>query len=312
MKLLKKTAFTLEIPDPFDFSLTVAKPAGWHWSVRNEIFKDGTLWTGMYLRGTPVGLKMSARKNTVRVAAYSESRLPAGDVRELESIVSEGLGAGEDLEGFYAFADGDPVLKKTVGDLRGMRLGRVDDLFGSTILAILLQMAPMKRSEEMMDAVLGLYGTAIDFDATSVTLWPPPEKIAGAPESDLRARAKLGYRSGRLVAAAKYIEGHPMSLRELAKLPGKDALKALTSIPGVGAYSAGIILWEASLPVDTWSVTILSELYLGKTPENPREAIGRVAADLTERFGKWSWLAFGYILNDLPELAKVYRLSRTT
>ena len=200
MKLLKNTRFTLDIPDPFDFALTVAKPAGWHWSIRNEIFEDGTLWTGIYTRGTPVGLKMSARKNTVRVTAYSESPLSPGDTEELKSILAEGLGAGEDLDGFYEFAKKDPVLKKTVGDLPGMRLGRVDDLFGSTILAILLQMAPMKRSEEMMDAVLRLYGTTIEFDTRSVTLWPTPEKIASTPESDLRTRAKLGYRSGRLVA----------------------------------------------------------------------------------------------------------------
>jgi 3-methyladenine DNA glycosylase/8-oxoguanine DNA glycosylase len=312
MKLLKNTRFTLDIPDPFDFSLTVAKPAGWHWSIRNEIFKDRNLWTGIYLGGTPVGLKMSARKNTVSVTAFSESPLPVRDTEELASIVAEGLGAGEDLKGFYEFAQQDPVLSKTVEDLRGMHLGRVDDLFGGTILAILLQMAPMKRSEEMMDAVLGLYGTPVEFDYKSVTLWPTPEKIAGIPESDLRSLAKLGYRSGRLIAAARYIADHPMSLRELAKLPGNEALKKLTSIPGVGAYSAGIILWEASLPVDTWSVTILSELYFGETPANPREAIDRVAASLTERFGKWSWFAFGYILNDLGELAKIYKLSRIT
>jgi 3-methyladenine DNA glycosylase/8-oxoguanine DNA glycosylase len=312
MKLLKKTRFTLDIPDPFDFSLTVAKPAGWHWSVRNEIFEDRTLWTGMYLGKKPIGLKMSAQMKTVSVTAYSASPLPPGDAEELASIVAEGLGAGEDLKGFYEFARQDPVLSKTVEDLRGMHLGRVDDLFGSTILAILLQMAPMKRSGEMMDAVLGMYGTTVEFDNKSVTLWPTPEKIAGTPESDLRSRAKLGYRSGRLIAAARYIADHPMSLRELAKLPGIEALKKLTSIPGVGSYSAGIILWEASLPVDTWSVTILSELYFGETPGNPREAIDRVTASLTERFGNWSWFAFGYILNDLPELAKIYQLSRIT
>ncbi|HVP94346.1 MAG TPA: hypothetical protein VMS89_04150 [Methanoregulaceae archaeon] len=312
MKLLRTTRFSLDIPEPFDFSRTVAKPAGWHWSVRNEIFEDGTLWTGMYLGRTPVGLKMSAVKNIVHVAAYSESPLPAGDVDELKSIVTEGLGAGEDLKGFYEFAQTDPVLSKTVEDLRGMRVGQVDDLFGSTILAILLQMAPMKRSEEMMNAVLRLYGTTVEFDGKSVTLWPTPEKIAATPESDLRGRAKLGYRSGRLIAAARYIADNPVSLRELAKLPGKEVLKKLTSIPGVGVYSAGIILWQASLPVDTWSVTILSELYFGETPDTPRDAIDHVVASLTERFGKWSWLAFAYILNDLQELAKVYRLSRIT
>ncbi|HTY15161.1 MAG TPA: hypothetical protein VMC42_05590 [Methanoregulaceae archaeon] len=312
MKLQKTTRFTLEIPEPFDFSLTVAKPAGWHWSIRNEIFEHGKFWTGLYVRDIPVGLKMSAIKNLVQVTAYSESRLPAGYQGDLESIVAEGLGADEDLGGFYEFAKNDPILLKTVEDLPGMRLGHVDDLFGSTILAILLQMAPMKRSEEMMDAVLRLYGTPIDFDEKSINLWPTPKKIAATPESDLRNRAKLGYRSGRLIAAARYITEHPMSIRELGKLPGKAALKNLMSIPGVGIYSAGIILWEATLPVDSWSVTILSELYFNETPEKPREAIDRVAAALTRRFGKWSWFAFGYILNDLRELAKIYRLSRIT
>ena len=41
MNLQKTSRFTLDIPDPFDFRLTVAKPAGWHWSVRHEIFEDG-------------------------------------------------------------------------------------------------------------------------------------------------------------------------------------------------------------------------------------------------------------------------------
>ena len=312
MKLLKNTRFTLDMPDPFDFPLTVAKPAGWHWSVPHELFEDGTLRTGMYVRGIPVGLNISARRNVVSVTAYSESKLPERDTGELESIVAAGLGRDEDLNGFYQFAQKDPVLSKTVEDLRGMRTGQVDDLFGSTILAILLQMAPMKRSGEMMDAVLRLYGTEVAFDGKSVTLWPTPEKIAATPESDLRSRAKLGYRAGRLISAAEYIADHPMSLRDLAALPGKEALKRLTAIPGVGPYSAGIILWQASLPVDTWSVTILSELYFGETPANPRTAIDHVVTGLNERFGGWSWLAFAYILNDLPELAKIYPLSRIT
>ena len=238
--------------------------------------------------------------------------LVSGTRDELKSIVAYGLGEQEDLTGFYEFAKQDPVLSKTIDDLSGMRIGQVDDLFGSTILAILLQMAPMARSEQMMDAVLGLYGTTVSFDEKSVTLWPKPGQVAEIPEADLRSRAKLGYRAGRLISAAKFIEDHPMSLRELATLPGKEAQKQLLSIPGVGVYSAGIILWQASLPIDTWSVTILSELYFGGTPDHPREAIDQVIADLTEKFGKWGWFAFAYILNDLDNLSKIYHLSRTT
>jgi DNA-3-methyladenine glycosylase II len=313
MHLTAKTQFDIDIPEPFVFSLTVAKPAGWHWSTPREIFREGVLWTGVYVEGIPLGLKMLTRtRNNVRVIAYSESPLGPAHREELVSIISSGLGRGEDLPGFYEFAKDDPVLALTVQDLRGMRVGQVDDLFGSTILAILLQMAPMKRSEQMMDAVLGLYGTPVTFDGNEVTLWPKPETIAATPESDLRSRAKLGYRAGRLIAAAAYIADNPLSLRDLAAMPGNEARKKLMAIPGVGAYSAGIILWQASLPVDTWSVTILSELYFGETPENPRGAIDPVKAELTERFGQWSWFAFAYIMNDLDRLAKIYHLSRTT
>ncbi len=312
MNLQETTRFALDIPEPFDFRLTVAKPAGWHWSTRHEIFEEGILWTGMYVQGTPVGLKMSAHKNIVKIIVYSESPLSPGIREELKSIVAYGLGEHEDLTGFYEFAKQDTVLSKTTKDLRGMRVGQVDDLFGSTILAILLQMAPMARSEQMMDAVLGLYGTTVRFDEKSVTLWPKPGQIAEIPEADLRGRAKLGYRAGRLISAAKFIEDHPMSLRELSILPGKEAQKQLMSIPGVGVYSAGIILWQASLPIDTWSVTILSELYFGGTPDHPRKAIDHVVAELTDKFGKWGWFAFAYILNDLDNLSKIYHLSRTT
>jgi len=43
MYLRHKPAFTLTIPGPFDFSLTVAKPAGWPWSTPKEIFENNTL-----------------------------------------------------------------------------------------------------------------------------------------------------------------------------------------------------------------------------------------------------------------------------
>ncbi len=81
-------------------------------------------------------------------------------------------------------------------------------------------------------------------------------------------------------------------------------------IPGIGRYSAGIILGQTSLPIDVWSVVIMSELFLGHTPEHPRTEIDQVASELTARWGEWRWFAFVYVLNDLENLAKEYGLSR--
>jgi DNA-3-methyladenine glycosylase II len=309
MQLRHETSFALTIPEPFDFALTVAKPAGWHWSTPKEIFGAGTLWTGLRIGTIPAGLVMSAKKNRVSVRSYTGSALAKTDREELMVIVRAGLGADEDLTGFYAFAQEDPVLKRATADHPGMRIGDVDDVFGGVVLAILLQMAPIARSGEMMDALLELAGTKISFDHHTVTLWPAAEEIATIDPQLLR-QAKLGYRAERLVKAAQYLTAHPVSLRKLAKLPEEEAMKILTAIPGVGKYSAAIIFGQSTPPIDAWSVVVMSELYDHKTPVNSREEIERVSRDLATRWGRWSWLAFAYILNDIDALAKEYPLSR--
>lgn len=83
-------------------------------------------------------------------------------------------------------------------------------------------------------------------------------------------------------------------------------------IPGIGAYSANLILGRSSAPVDVWNAVIMSELLFGKTPKNPRQEISKVIGAMNERWGEWSWMAFVYILNDLPNLVRRYKLSRVT
>ena len=305
-------AFSLEVPAPFDFALTVAKPAGWHWSTPKESFESGTLWTGVRVNGISAGLAMAADGRTVRIRAYTEEPLADGDAAELEAIVRDGLGADEDLAGFYAFAQGDPVLERATADHPGMRIGLLDDVFGSVALAILLQMAPMERSGEMMDSLLEIAGERVSFAGHVVTLWPRAETVAGTDPLLLRKEAKLGYRAERLAGAAQYLVAHPVSLRELAKVPEPEAMKVLMAIPGIGPYSAAIIFGQSEPPIDAWSVVIMSELYEHKTPVNSRQEIDRVRKMLSARWGKWSWLAFAYILNDLDNLAREYPLSRVT
>jgi 3-methyladenine DNA glycosylase/8-oxoguanine DNA glycosylase len=193
-----------------------------------------------------------------------------------------------------------------------MRVGRLENLFGRVILAITLQMAPLKRSESMMTKLLEEYGTRIAFDGREVVLWPRASDIAKLDPVELRKKANLGYRAERLVKSARYLVDHPMSLRVLHSTPEAEATKSVMAIPGIGRYSAGLIIGRSSVPVDVWSVVIMSELLLGRAPKNPREEINEVTRAVNERWGMWSWMAFVYILNDLPKLARMYKLSRLT
>ncbi len=111
MNLRHEQVLTVTIPEPFDFTLTIAKPAGWHWSTPKEVFEGGTLWTGVRIGNIPVGLVMNATKNKVRVRAFTGSPLTKPDISELGDLIRTGLGADEDLAGFYRFAEKNPYSK---------------------------------------------------------------------------------------------------------------------------------------------------------------------------------------------------------
>jgi DNA-3-methyladenine glycosylase II len=310
MELSEIHRFNLTIPQPFSFPLTVAKPAGWHWSTPGEIFGNGALWTGMYLRDIPLGLRLSARGTSVKTVVYGRESLSGDMAALLKRDIRAALGGDEDLPGFYRFARRDPILSVVTEHLHGMRVGMVKDLFGDVILAILLQMAPMARSNQMIDAVLGQYGIPLTFDGREVTLWPRPEEIARIDPEELRRTAKLGYRAERLVRAARFLVEHPIPQEDLAHLPEGEAVARVTEIPGIGPYSAAIIL--GMFPIDVWSVVIFSELFMNRRPRNPRAEIDRVVSRLTKRWGKWRWYAFVYVVQDLSYLSEKYHLSRVT
>jgi DNA-3-methyladenine glycosylase II len=312
-KQLKKVAdLRVEVAGPFDFALTVAKPAGWHWSTPGEVFEDGTVWTGLNLADRLVGLRLSSPgEGAVSATVFASSALSGSQLASLTRAIEHGLGKDQDLQAFYDFAAGDPILERVVRDRYGMRVGRLDELFGRVILTITLQMAQLSRSQKMMGDVLKSYGSRLSFDGKAVQVWPTPSRLARADAASLRERANLGYRAKLLSGAAMYLRDNPMSIVELDSLPDEEALKKVRAIPGIGEYSAGIVLGRYA-PIDAWSVIVMSELLLGRTPSKPREEIARVNSLIEKRWGRWSWLAFAYILNDLDNLQADYKLTRLT
>jgi DNA-3-methyladenine glycosylase II len=309
-RLAKSAKLETYVEAPFDFVLTVAKPAGWHWSTPGELFEDGTLWAALNLGATPVGLKLSSDGDgVVRAVAYTASALSSSMREHLLATIEHGLGKDMDIGAFYSFAEKDAILTRVVRDLYGMRIGRLDDLFGRVILTITLQMAQLSRSRQMMWGVLEHYGTLLEFGDRQVMMWPTPAKIARLDPAELGTRANLGYRAKLLSGAARYLAENPMSMLELDALPDEEALKRVRAIPGVGQYSAGIVLGRYA-PIDAWSVIVMSELLLGRTPAKPREEISKINKLIDRRWGRFSWLAFAYILNDLENLQADYNLTR--
>ena len=292
---------------PYNFELTLRKPAGWYWSTPEEIFEEGTCWSTTRFKGELLGLKLcyvgTARKPRIRCQIYSQTKLNDSDRQTITLTLKRALKVEEDLKGFYELSQNDDILQGVVKDLYGMHTIGWPELFPALILAVTLQMAPMKRSNQMMDLLMTNFGDDACFDGKTIRYWPSAQTIANESVEELMVKAKLGYRAKNLIAIATALtQGFP-SMDELYAMAPEEAKKKLLTLYGIGEYSAELVMPKTGFPLDVWSAKIFSVLFHGKTPENPRDAIPALKEVAEKRWGEWRGYVFVYVLNDLPKLS---------
>jgi len=300
--------FELKTVPPYSFELTVAKPAGWWWATPREVYEGRTLWTGVRWEGRLLGLRIDGLRTLmrprIRCRVYSRARFDEAMKDAVTSLIRAALRTEEDVRPFYEMAEGDPIVREVVKDLRGMRILRWPDLFSALILAITLQMAPLVRSQQMWGLLMEHYGENAVFDGRRIRYWPSPKKISETSEEELRSVAKLGYRAKNLKAIAESILGGFPTMEELSRMPSEDARRKLMELRGVGEYSADIVGTEGGFSLDVWSAKIFGVLMTGKEPEDPRAAIPVLQRLARERWGRWTGHVFVYVLNDLDKVSE--------
>lgn len=294
---------------PYDFDLTVHKPAGWHLFTPFEIYEDGIFRTAAHVSSNLVGLKLlsvgDVGRPEITVQVYSREKMQGHDQDKIKRLVRRALGADQDLNPFYSMAQKDSILKHAVEHLRGMHDTFPLEIFPEAVLAILLQMAPLKRSNEMMASFIQNYGEIAEFDGREIYAWPTPEKLSGVSPEELAARCRVGYRAKNLVKLArKLAEGDFPSTEQLESMDPGEAKKKLLELPGIGDYSSDIMNPHGGFPIDVWSAEVFAGLFFDEKPENNRDAVDRVKSEGIRRWGKWAWMAFFYVVQDLPNLSE--------
>jgi len=309
----------LEALPPFDFELTVHNPAGWYWHNPLEVFSQGKVWTALHLSsgklvGLRLGFKGSVEKPKVSMNVYSSQKLTNEEEKEIIELVVFGTGLKEDVSKFYNAVKNDSVLKHVIPNLYGMRRGTAlnTHIFNSAILALTLQNAPIKRTDQMLELIVRNYGQRFTFDNKTTYTWPKPEIIMKASVGALTQKCKVGYRAKYLKSIAKTIHGGSCpTMRGLSLMPFEEAKAEVMKLKGIGEYSAEIILPHGeAFPIDIWSAQIFWKLFFPEkaAPHSKLEAIRRVREEAEERWGKWRRLSFVYVLCSLDNLSEKLNL----
>lgn len=308
LKLEKTFSFHTQPLPPYDFGLTVRKPAGWDLFNASEMYENDVLWSAARFRGRLAGLKIKSLGTVERprmvTTVFTKDVLSSQERADFSSALEVLLDANGDLREFYAFARRDPILGYAARDLYGMHDTQSASLFNSVVLSICLQMAKLGRSNKMMAAIDRSYGDEIEFDGKRLTVQPAAEKIAKLSPRKFAKECNLGYRAKYIVGSAKMISKGFPDIHQIMSMPPEQAKETLMELPGVGDYAADIINPHGGFPIDAWSVDVFGVLFFGKEPANARNAIEKVKREGMRRWGVWSWMAFFYVAQDLANLSR--------
>jgi N-glycosylase/DNA lyase len=263
--------FTLEI-DPLDLDQTLGCGQTFRW----RRLPDGS-WTGV----------LSDQLMTVRRCGselHAEA-IPGG--AGARDLLAEHLRAGDDIGRIQRRLSSDPVLRRGMDGLRGLRIVKLDE-WECTVSFVLATYANIPRISKMIESLAAAYGKRI---APGTHAFPTVGRLRRASPGDLR-RLGLGYR-------ADYIHGVCAALGEddLGRMKGMgfEELRAgLMELPGIGDKVAdcaslfGFGRLEA-FPIDVWMERALERLYRQKGSH------ARLRRFASERFGAYAGYAQEYL-----------------
>lgn len=191
----------------------------------------------------------------VRLTVRAEDRgRPATtrDRREAARTARAILGLDVDASAPQHRAERDPALRDTALALRGMRPPHYPDLFETFASVIPFQQLSLEAGMAVVAKLVHGFGPALTFEGVRHFAFPNAAVIADARTSSLERCGMSRHKSHALRAAARAIASGTLSAAALDRLPSSEALERLIEHPGIGPWSAALILLRGFGRVDVF------------------------------------------------------------
>lgn len=171
---------------------------------------------------------------------------------EAAEIARATLGLGVDSSVPQRRAEAEPTLRSTALALRGMRPPRYPELFETFANVIPFQQLSVEAGMAVVAQLIQRFGQSVEVDGVRYFVFPNAAAIADAGTASLKRCGMSTHKSRALRAAAKAIASGTLSASGLARLPSSEAHVQLMELPGIGPWSAALILLRGLGRVDVF------------------------------------------------------------
>lgn len=265
---------------PFDFELTAGYLTYFQGRYATDSLVDGVYRRLLDLDGQLVLASVSSlgslEKPELSVELQGEG-LTSDNVEVATDKVAWILGVGQELEPFYASAQGDPAMAAITQRFHGLHMPHTASVFEALVLAILGQQIATNVARIIRTLLIETYGPRQTIDGETHYAFPRPETLAALRVEDLRGM-KLSQRK------AEYVHGiactaldDPEFIEGLHHLDDEAVVRQITSLRGVGNWTAQWLLIRAlgrpdALPLGDLALRrVVSRLYFQDEPLNDTE-----------------------------------------
>ncbi|SEM94539.1 DNA-3-methyladenine glycosylase II [Nonomuraea pusilla] len=286
MARMTRHGFTITADGPFDFGATLRFVEDW--PATSALPSDGRALRFAYNAESdwlPIGVTVTAAPGGVAVAT-TRAAGPGirGEVARILSLDVDGTG-------FAALGEADPVL----GDLQRRSPGLRPLCFWSpweaACWAVIVQRSSMLVASRIKQRIAERFGARVTVDGRVYHAFPPPVSLVDAGGFGLPAQKEEWLRG--LAGAA--LDG-VLTTEHLRAVPPEEALAELRALPGVGPFSAGLILIRGAGAPDAFPgdeprlFAILREAY--GLPEDAPAGAYRKLAEAWRPYRSWASFLF--------------------
>jgi DNA-3-methyladenine glycosylase II len=291
----------IEPRGPFRLDLTA-------WALRRRSHNTVDRWeTATYervvsLAGGPVALSVTQvagpdapRLSVLLAGRHIEQRAEA----LARDTVNRLLGLSVDLSPFAAMAAPDPLLGPLAARLRGLKPPRFPTVFEALVNGVACQQLSLAVGIHLLNRLAADRGKATSDALDSPHAFPDPEDLASLQPDELKRHGFSATKARAIIETARSVTAGDLDLEELQRLEDGAAIERLTSLRGIGRWTAEYVLLRGlgRLHVfpgdDVGAHNKLRRLFAIETPLD-YEAVGRLVA----RWHPYAGVVYFHLLLD--------------
>lgn len=162
------------------------------------------------------------------------------------------LGLDVDPAPLHRAALSQPGFCQVASALRGMRPPCFADLFETFLNVIPFQQLSLDAGIAIVGRLVERFGRSLEYGRTRFYAPPASDAIADARPETLRACGLSGRKADSLRAIAKEIASGALQAEQISRRPTSDALRDVRQLPGIGPWSASLVLLRGFRRLDVF------------------------------------------------------------